>query len=95
MPTKRTSHLTRTWEEDRASLTPSLSYRHFAAGACSRRLNYYKLWLGHSKESVTDFYAGGLQNDLAWRHEWCERAGLGFGLRGLQKVEQLVRAKAA
>ncbi|HEX9234112.1 MAG TPA: site-specific integrase [Candidatus Acidoferrum sp.] len=24
-----------------------------------------KLWLGHSKESVTDFYAGGLQNDLA------------------------------
>lgn len=28
-----------------------------------------KLWLGHSKESVTDFYAGGLQNDLAWRQE--------------------------
>jgi integrase/recombinase XerD len=57
-----------------------------------------KLWLGHSKESVTDFYAGGLQNDLAWRQEWCERAGLGFsldGLRGLQNAVPLVRAKAA
>jgi integrase len=31
-----------------------------------------KLWLGHSKESVTDFYAGGLLDDLAWRQEWCE-----------------------
>jgi integrase len=57
-----------------------------------------KLWLGHSKESVADFYAGGLQNDLAWRQEWCERVGLGFsldGLRGLQNAVPLVRAKAA
>ena len=57
-----------------------------------------KLWLGHSKESVTDFYAGGLQNDLAWRQEWCERAGLGFslnGLHGLQNAVPLDRAKAA
>jgi integrase len=46
-----------------------------------------KLWLGHSKQSVTDFYAAGLQKDEAWRREWCERAGLGFsvvGLLGLQ-----------
>jgi integrase/recombinase XerD len=57
-----------------------------------------KLWLGHSKESVTDFYAGGLQNDLAWRQEWCERAGLGFsldGLLGLQNAVPFVRTKAA
>jgi integrase len=57
-----------------------------------------KLWLGRSEESVTDFYAGGLQNDLAWRQEWCERARLGFsldGLRGLQNAVPLVRAKAA
>jgi len=53
-----------------------------------------KLWLGHSKESITDFYAGGLQNDLAWRQEWCERAGLGFGLHGLQKANAQVEAKA-
>jgi integrase len=54
-----------------------------------------KLWLGHSKESVTDFYAGGLQNDLAWRQEWCKRAGLGFSLNGLQNAVPLGRAKAA
>lgn len=57
-----------------------------------------KLWLGHSKESVTDFYAGGLQNDLAWRQEWCERAGLGFGLHGLhglQKANARIEANAA
>jgi len=42
-----------------------------------------KLWLGHSKQTVTDFYAIGLQKDEAWRREWCERAGLGFSLIGL------------
>jgi integrase len=48
-----------------------------------------KLWLGHSKQSVTDFYAAGLEKDEAWRREWCDRAGLGFslvGLLGLQKA---------
>jgi integrase len=39
-----------------------------------------KAWLGHAKETVTDFYAGGLQKDEAWRREWCERAGLGFSV---------------
>ena len=42
-----------------------------------------RLWLGHSKQTVTDLYAGGLENDEAWRREWCERAGLGFSLVGL------------
>jgi hypothetical protein len=37
-----------------------------------------RLWLGHSKESVTDYYAGGLKNDSAWQQEWSERVGLGF-----------------
>jgi hypothetical protein len=57
-----------------------------------------KFWLGHSKETVTDFYAGGLQNDLAWRQGWCERVGLGFsfnGLYGLQKVASTDSEKAA
>jgi integrase/recombinase XerD len=47
-----------------------------------------KLWLGHSKSSVTDLYAGGLSKDLAWRREWCDRVGLGFsfGLHGLQNA---------
>jgi integrase len=56
-----------------------------------------KLWLGHSKKSVTDFYAGGLQNDTAWRSEWVERAGLRFscGLQGLQNVVAIDSAKVA
>jgi len=38
------------------------------------------LWLGHARRTVTDLYATGLQQDRAWRHEWCERVGLGFPL---------------
>ena len=57
-----------------------------------------KLWLGHSKSTVTDLYASGLEKDDAWRREWCERAGLGFsvdGLLGLQKVVPLKKEEAA
>lgn len=57
-----------------------------------------KLWLGHSKQTVTDFYAGGLSKDLAWRREWCDRVGLGFsliGLHGLQNVVPIDSAKVA
>jgi integrase len=57
-----------------------------------------KLWLGHAKGSVTDLYAGGLQNDHAWRREWCDRAGLGFDLMGyvgLQNAVPIDAAKAA
>ena len=39
-----------------------------------------KLWLGHSKTSITDLYAAGLERDEAWRREWCDRAGLGFSI---------------
>jgi integrase len=57
-----------------------------------------RLWLGHAKQSVTDFYAGGLEKDEAWRREWCEHAGLGFslvGLLGLQNAVQVNSADAA
>jgi integrase len=57
-----------------------------------------RLWLGHSKQSVTDLYASGLERDEAWRQEWCERAGLGFslvGLLGLQNVFQTNSVEAA
>ena len=56
------------------------------------------LWLGHSKETVTDFYASGLQKDEAWRREWCERVGAGFslaGLLGLQNVSPIDSEKVA
>ena len=54
-------------------------------------------WLGHSKKTITDFYAGGLQKDEAWRREWCDKVGLGFsvGLHGLQNVVQIDSEKAA
>jgi integrase len=57
-----------------------------------------RLWLGHSKQSVTDLYASGLERDEVWRREWCERAGLGFslaGLLGLQNVFQIKSEDAA
>ena len=57
-----------------------------------------KLWLGRSKQTVTDFYASGLQNDEAWRREWCEREGLDFSLIGpfgLQNVVTIHPEKAA
>jgi integrase len=53
-----------------------------------------RLWLGHSKESVTDFYAGGLKNDTAWRQEWAGRAGLGFSLNGLLGLQNVVSIEA-
>jgi hypothetical protein len=49
------------------------------------------MWLGHSKKSITDFYASGLQKDAAWRREWCEKAGLGFSLLGLLGLQSVVR----
>jgi integrase len=57
-----------------------------------------RLWLGHSKQSVTDLYASGLERDEARRWEWCERAGLGFsvvGLLGLQNVVQIKSEEVA
>ena len=56
-----------------------------------------KLWLGHSKHTVTDFYAIGLYKDSAWRREWCDRVGLGFqlGYVGLQNVVAIDSAKVA
>ena len=39
-----------------------------------------KLWLGHASKSVTDDYARQLREDLPFRQEWAERAGLGFSL---------------
>ena len=49
-----------------------------------------RLWLGHSKQTVIDFYAAGLEKDEAWRREWCERVGLGFTLDGLLGLQNAV-----
>jgi integrase len=39
-----------------------------------------QLWMGHASKSVTDDYARQLQQDLPFRREWAERAGLGFSI---------------
>jgi hypothetical protein len=41
--------------------------------------NLIKLWMGHS-QNLMDLYAAQLRLDMAHRREWCDRAGLGFGL---------------
>jgi len=38
------------------------------------------LWLGHAPETVGDLYARGVRQQVEWRREWCERAGIGFSL---------------
>jgi len=71
------------------------AFRRFRAEALRRARipeDLTRLWLGHSKQSVTDFYAGGLERDEAWRREWCERAGLGFSLVGLLGLQNAVQA---
>jgi integrase len=41
--------------------------------------NLIKQWMGHS-QNLMDLYAAQLRLDVAYRREWCERAGLGFEL---------------
>jgi len=42
--------------------------------------NLQKLWLGHANQDVTDRYAEQLKEDVEWRKQEAERAGLGFKL---------------
>jgi integrase len=39
-----------------------------------------KFWMGHANRDVTDKYAEQLKDDVEYRREWVEKAGLGFGL---------------
>jgi hypothetical protein len=38
-----------------------------------------RYWMGHAPEEVGDLYSK-LKDDVAFRQEWAERAGLGFEL---------------
>ncbi len=53
-----------------------------------------RFWLGHAGTSITDIYANGLREDLAWRQECAERVGTGFNLVGLFGVTNVVRMNA-
>jgi integrase len=54
------------------------------------------LWLGHA-QNLTDRYAGQLREDVAYRAEWCKRAGLGFSVVTLvtQNVAQIDERRIA
>jgi integrase len=54
------------------------------------------MWLGHAK-NLTDLYAVQLREDVAFRSEWCKRAGLGFSVVTLvtQNVVQFEGRKIA
>jgi integrase len=56
-----------------------------------------RLWLGHAGTSMTDAYAKGLADDIAWRQKWANRVGLGFtfGLYGVTNVAQIKSVKVA
>ena len=63
-----------------------------------------KLWLGHANKDVTDRYAEQLKEDVEWRKEEAEKAGLGFklpnvessvGLLGLPKQQKSQLKKVA
>jgi integrase len=63
-----------------------------------------KLWLGHANRDVTDRYAEQLKEDVEWRKEVAENAGLGFklptiersvGLLGLPNSKKIKMKKAA
>jgi integrase len=63
-----------------------------------------KLWLGHANRDVTDRYAEQLKEDVEWRKEVAENAGLGFklpslessvGLLGLPKQQKSTLKKVA
>jgi len=45
-----------------------------------------RLWIGHAPATVGDWYARGIQQNRAWRSEWCNRVGLGFSLSGLTRL---------
>ncbi len=63
-----------------------------------------KLWLGDANKDVTDRYAEQLKEDVEWRKQEAETAGLGFklptietsvGLLGLPKHQKSTLKKVA
>lgn len=84
------------------SFFPSLS--NFAPAKESCAVGPAKLWLGHANKDVTDRYAEQLKEDVEWRKQEAEKAGLGFklptiessvGLLGLPKQQKSKLKKVA
>ncbi len=66
------------WDPDwnnKESTVPAVSPKMVAESESARA--YFE-----EQEQIwrADLYANGLQHDLAWRREWCDRVGLGFSI---------------
>jgi integrase len=83
------------------------SFRRFRAAHLRKNRvpwDLLKLWLGHANKDVTDRYAEQLKDDVDWRKQEAEKAGLGFklptvessvGLLGLPKQKKSKMKKVA
>ena len=83
------------------------SFRRFRTGHLRKNRvpwDLQKLWLGHANKDVTDRYAEQLKEDVEWRKQEAERAGLGFelpiiespvGLLGLPNLQKSKLKKVA
>jgi integrase len=61
---------------------------------CPRELRNF--WMGRACETVGQFYALGICNDLNWRRRWAEDIGLGFNWATVgHKVAQIHESNAA
>jgi integrase len=48
-----------------------------------------KFWMGHASRDISDRYAEGLSDDLAWRKQVAQQTGLGFSTLQLGNLGQL------
>jgi integrase len=63
------------------------SFRRFRIAHLRKNLmpwDLQKLWLGRANKDVTDRYAEQLKEDVVWRKQEAERAGLGFKLPAIE-----------
>jgi integrase len=72
-------------EEMRAKKDGKLfhSFRRFRSEVLRRNRvpwQLEKFWLGHASKDISDRYAEGLSDDLAWRKQVAQQTGLGFSI---------------
>lgn len=65
------------------------AFRRFRAGHLRKNRvpwDLQKLWLGHANKTITDRYSEQLKEDVDWRKEEAEKAGLGFALPPIESL---------
>lgn len=75
------------------------AFRRFRASVLRKERvpeDLLKFWLGHAR-TLTDTYASQLREDVAFRQQWAECAGLGFSVvsMGSRNVVSINAVKVA